>query len=41
MINFFNLRNKGFKYYLLNPSEISLNNFFKFLYINLKLFFQK
>ena len=41
MINFFNLRNQGLKYYLDNPSEISLSNFFKFLYIKLKFLFQK
>ena len=41
MINFFNLRNQGLKYYLDNPFEISLSNFFKFLYIKLKFLFQK
>ncbi len=41
MINFFNLRDQGLRYYLNNPSETSLNNLFKYLYIKFKFLFQK
>ncbi len=41
MINFFNLRNQGLRYYLNNPSETSLNNLLKYLYIKFKFLFQK
>lgn len=41
MMNFYNLRDQGFRYYLNNPKEILLNNFLKLIYINLKFFFKK